>query len=71
MLHQQSLMFVEYLHKTDEQAFDNFVVALLRRGSFAQTFAEHFGKDVNGAWSAFLDSLEREAHNRAKEGEKP
>jgi hypothetical protein len=71
MLHQQSLMFLEYLHEKDERAFDSFVVALLRGGSFAPTFAEHFGKDVDGAWSELLDSLEGEEENPGKEGERP
>jgi hypothetical protein len=63
MLHQQSLMFVEYLRGKDEQAFQSFVVALLEGGSFAPTFEERFGTDVDGAWNDFLDFLVGETNN--------
>jgi len=59
MLHQQSRLFVEYLHERSGRSFEDFIVAVGRGERFEAAFQAHCGDSLGNAWSNFLESLGR------------
>ncbi len=58
MLHQQSRMFVDYLHDRAGGSFGDFVTAVGKGERFDVAFLEHYGASLDNVWNEFLESLD-------------